>query len=133
MTKTIHAPLIPEQKSRDIENQRRPSDRTQADEKIRILFVSADRVLGRETEQLAHQNADHPPDEKTDHYNHQDDEQTARRVRQTCGNTDDPNLLRKWQKVFVPHMRSALLEQLRRNPKSWTDLKLVEKEPAARR
>ena len=58
---------------------------------------------------------------------------SVQRARNILRWANDPNLLRKWQKVFVPHMRSALLEQLRRNPKSWTDRKLVEKELAARR
>jgi hypothetical protein len=44
----------------------------------------------------------------------------------------DPQLPRKWQKVLVPHMQTALLKKLQRQPTSWTDLPLVEKELAER-
>lgn len=45
----------------------------------------------------------------------------------------DPQIARKWQKVLVPHMQTALLERLQRQPTAWTDLDLVNKELAARR
>jgi hypothetical protein len=44
----------------------------------------------------------------------------------------DPQLARRWQKVLVPHMQTALLERLLRQPTVWTDLPLVEKELKAR-
>ena len=40
----------------------------------------------------------------------------------------DPELARRWQKVLVPHMQTALLKQLVRKPTVWTDLPLVKKE-----
>ncbi len=56
--------------------------------------------------------------------------QRARNIRRWA---EDPNLVRKWQSIFVPHMQTALLEQLQQQPTSWTDLDLVEKELASRR
>ncbi len=47
--------------------------------------------------------------------------------------TKDPNLVHKWQTVFVPHMQRPILERLQEQPTPWTDLALVEKELAARR
>jgi hypothetical protein len=44
----------------------------------------------------------------------------------------DPQLARKWQKVLVPHMQTALLQKLQKQPTSWTDIPLVEKELAER-
>jgi Putative metallopeptidase len=46
---------------------------------------------------------------------------------------NDPQLLRKWQTIFVPHMQTAVLERLLRQRTAWTDRALVEKELAARR
>jgi hypothetical protein len=45
---------------------------------------------------------------------------------------EDPQLARRWQKVLVPHMQTALLKRLLRQPTVWTDLPLVEKELKAR-
>jgi hypothetical protein len=45
---------------------------------------------------------------------------------------NDPGLVRKWQEVLVPHMKTALLQKLKRQPTSWTDLSLVEAELAKR-
>ncbi|HEV8640687.1 MAG TPA: DUF4344 domain-containing metallopeptidase [Methylomirabilota bacterium] len=44
----------------------------------------------------------------------------------------DPELVRKWQPVLVPHMQSALLERLLQRPPSWADRQLIEKELAGR-
>jgi len=41
--------------------------------------------------------------------------------------------VRKWQKIFVPHMQTAFLERLKKKAPPWTDLPLIEKELAARR
>ena len=41
--------------------------------------------------------------------------------------------VRKWQKIFVPHMQTAFLERLKKKASPWTDLPLIEKELAARR
>jgi hypothetical protein len=45
----------------------------------------------------------------------------------------EPHLARKWQKIMVPHMQTALLKKLQRKPTAWTDLDLVNKELTARR
>ena len=45
----------------------------------------------------------------------------------------NPELVRKWQKVLVPHMQTTLLERLYQRPTNWTDLSLVKKELASRR
>ncbi len=44
----------------------------------------------------------------------------------------DPGLVRKWQEVLVPHMKTALLQKLKQRPTPWTDLSLVEAELAKR-
>jgi hypothetical protein len=46
---------------------------------------------------------------------------------------NDPQLVRKWQPMLVPHMQTAILEKLQQRPTTWTDSELVEKELAARR
>ena len=45
---------------------------------------------------------------------------------------DDPELVRRWQKIFVPHMQTTVLEALEKHPKPWTDPKLVAEELASR-
>jgi hypothetical protein len=46
---------------------------------------------------------------------------------------DDPELVRRWQTIFVPHMQTAVLERLEESPTPWTNGALVEKELASRR
>lgn len=46
---------------------------------------------------------------------------------------NDPQLVRKWQPMLVPHMQTSMLEKLQQRPTTWTDSELVEKELAARR
>jgi CO/xanthine dehydrogenase FAD-binding subunit len=46
---------------------------------------------------------------------------------------NDPQLVRKWQPMLVPHMQTAILEKLQQRPTTWTDSELVEKELTARR
>jgi hypothetical protein len=58
---------------------------------------------------------------------------SVRRARDIVRWLKDPHLARKWQKVLVPHMQTALLERLQKKPTEWTDLELVNKELAARR
>lgn len=58
---------------------------------------------------------------------------SAQRARNILRWLSDPRLVRKWQPVFVPHMQTAMLERLQRQPTPWTDLALVEKELTARR
>ena len=56
--------------------------------------------------------------------------QRARNIRRW---SEDPNLVRRWQPVFVPHMQTSLLKRLQQTPKPWADLALVERELAGRR
>lgn len=55
--------------------------------------------------------------------------QRARNLRRWSGDAD---LVRRWQPVFVPHLKTAVLERLRREPTPWMDRELVERELAAR-
>jgi hypothetical protein len=45
----------------------------------------------------------------------------------------DPLLVRKWQKVFVPHMQTAMLKRLQQQSADWIDRALVKQELATRR
>ena len=45
----------------------------------------------------------------------------------------NPEFVRSWQKIVVPHMQTTLLERLYKNPTNWTDLSLVKKELVLRR
>jgi hypothetical protein len=47
--------------------------------------------------------------------------------------SEDPDLVRRWQPIFVPHMQTSVLERLKQTPTRWADLALVERELAARR
>ena len=58
---------------------------------------------------------------------------SVQRARNILRWLDDSKLVRKWQKVFVPHMQTAILERLRQKPTSWTDLERVKNELAIRR
>jgi hypothetical protein len=58
---------------------------------------------------------------------------SVQRAREIVRWLKDPHLARKWQKTFIPHMQTALLEKLQKKPTEWTDLDLVNKELAARR
>lgn len=44
----------------------------------------------------------------------------------------DPLLVRKWQKVFVPHMQTAMLKQLQAKSFNWLDRHLIGQELATR-
>ena len=41
--------------------------------------------------------------------------------------------LKRWQVIFVPHMQTALLERMQKNPPDWADSVLVRKELALRK
>ncbi len=58
---------------------------------------------------------------------------SAQRARNILRWLDDPQLVHNWQKVFVPHIQTTVLEKLQKTPTSWTDLALVEEELTARR
>jgi hypothetical protein len=44
----------------------------------------------------------------------------------------DPQLIKRWQTIFVPHMQTEVLEKLQKTTPSWADLPLIEKELASR-
>jgi len=58
---------------------------------------------------------------------------SAQRARNILRLADDPNLVRKWQPVFVPHMQTAILRRLLASPPPWAHRELVERELATRR
>lgn len=45
----------------------------------------------------------------------------------------DTGRLKRWQKIFVPHMQTAMLERIRKKPPVWADKALVKKELALRK
>lgn len=53
---------------------------------------------------------------------------SAQRARNLRRWSADEVLVRRWQPLFVPHMRTPLLERLQRAPTPWTDLALVHRE-----
>ena len=57
---------------------------------------------------------------------------SVQRARNILNWLEDPELLRRWQKVFVPHMRTNVLHAMTLSDKPWIDLPLVERELAAR-
>ena len=57
---------------------------------------------------------------------------SAQRARNIVRWADDPQLVREWQTIFLPHMQTAMLKRLRQQPPAWIDTALVEKELAAR-
>lgn len=58
---------------------------------------------------------------------------SVQRARTIDGWLDDPDLVRRWQKMLVPHMQTDVLRALARRPKAWTAPELVRDELAARR
>lgn len=57
---------------------------------------------------------------------------SAQRARNILRLADDPNLVRKWQPVLVPHMQTALLRRLLASPPRWADRELIAKELGSR-
>lgn len=45
----------------------------------------------------------------------------------------DTGRLKRWQVIFVPHMQTAVLERMQKNPPDWADRMLVKKELAQRK
>ena len=45
----------------------------------------------------------------------------------------DNQRLMEWQKIFVPHMQTAMLERIKRNSPVWADAARVKKELALRK
>jgi hypothetical protein len=58
---------------------------------------------------------------------------SAQRARNILHWLRDPLLVHKWQKVFVPHMQTAMLEKLQRQAPSWANHALVKQELVRRR
>jgi hypothetical protein len=57
---------------------------------------------------------------------------SSQRARNILGWMKDPQLIKRWQKIFVPYMQTAVLKKLLRTPPSWADRALMEKELAGR-
>lgn len=58
---------------------------------------------------------------------------SLQRARNIKGWMEDPDLVRRWQKILVPHMETDALQALQWRPKSWTDADAVEDELSRRR
>ena len=61
---------------------------------------------------------------------HPTSRQRARNIERWLG---DPELVGRWQQILVPHMQTAMLEQLQQAPAPWVDLPLVAQQLALRR
>jgi hypothetical protein len=57
---------------------------------------------------------------------------SIQRARNILGWMKDPQLIKRWQTIFVPHIQTAVLEKLLRKPPSWANRAMMEKELAAR-
>jgi hypothetical protein len=57
---------------------------------------------------------------------------SAQRARNLLRWLDDPNLVRKWQPLFVPRMQTAILRRLLASPPVWADRELIERTLATR-
>lgn len=57
---------------------------------------------------------------------------SQQRARNILGWLGDPMLLQRWQKIFVPHLQTEVLDAMTRSGKAWIDHKLVAKELALR-
>ena len=74
------------------------------------------------------------PDQELEFKRNKDDRHplSVQRARNITRWLEEPELIERWQKIFVPHMQTAVLELLKKNPKPWTDKALVAKELASR-
>ncbi len=74
------------------------------------------------------------PDEELARKRERDDRHplSVQRARNIIGWLEDDDLVRRWQKVLVPHMQTRILQGLELQPKEWTDLALVKQELAQR-
>ena len=57
---------------------------------------------------------------------------SVQRARNILGWLDDPELLIRWQKIFIPHMQTDVLQAMTRSTKPWIDQKLVAQELSLR-
>ena len=57
---------------------------------------------------------------------------SQQRARNILGWLKDPTLLKRWQKIFVPHLQTEVLEAMTRSAKPWIDRALVARELALR-
>jgi hypothetical protein len=58
---------------------------------------------------------------------------SAQRARNILRWLRDPQLVHKWQKIFVPHMQTTMLEKIQRQSPNWANIALIEQELATRR
>ncbi len=57
---------------------------------------------------------------------------SQQRARNILGWLGDPTLLQRWQKIFIPHLQTEVLEAMTRSDKPWIDRTLVARELAFR-
>jgi hypothetical protein len=57
---------------------------------------------------------------------------TTERAQRVLVWATNPNLVRSWQPHLVPHMQTAILQQLKAHPQPWSDVELIEEELASR-
>ena len=74
------------------------------------------------------------PDEELARKRNRDDRHplSVQRARNITRWLDDPGLVKRWQKVLVPHMQSSALRALESRPKPWVDSVLIKEELARR-
>lgn len=74
------------------------------------------------------------PDAELERKRERDDRHplSVQRARNIVRWLEDPELVRRWQRVLVPHMQTRILRALEAAPKEWTDLALVKQELAKR-
>lgn len=57
---------------------------------------------------------------------------SQQRARNILGWLGDPMLLQRWQKIFIPHMQTEVLDAMTRSNKAWIERELVARELALR-
>lgn len=57
---------------------------------------------------------------------------SQQRARNILGWLGDPTLLKRWQKIFIPHLQTEVLAAMTRSDKPWIDRELVAQELALR-
>lgn len=103
-----------------------------ADEFATVLLVMLGK--GERARSLVEYFAGLSPEEELAHKRDRDDRHplSVQRARNIERWLDDPGLVRRWQKILVPHLQTEVLETLARSPKSWTKPALIERELARR-
>lgn len=103
-----------------------------ADEFATVLLVMLGQ--GERARSLVDYFAGLPPEEELALKRDRDDRHplSVQRARTINGWLDDPDLVRRWQKVLVPHLQTEILEALVQSPRAWTAPELVREELARR-